>query len=167
MRILIYAFMAFLLFSCQDKSEDTGLHHNSPEVAELNRLVEQTNTQFGMRATDVSAAFSAPGNIEAYVGTTDKDETPFLKLIFNKPTTNGVTRAAIFTLELDEEIVFPDQIQNARVTYLKNQLLVEDLESGLSRAFFVDTGMETDLKLKMAAVDCISLAVEKGPSING
>ena len=160
-----------LFVSCEDPEQiASGTAFSSLETisnAAAAELVASTNRKSRDEPDDPLAAFQAAGTLEAYSGFDEETNTPFLRVALKENTKRGDKITAAFEVQLDEGIEFPEKIENGRVLYLKNQLIITDLSTNSTMNFFVDSGIGENATPQVPTVNSISLLLMRGKSLNG
>ena len=123
-------------------------------------LVDNYNYYLDEDAPEEERAFAAIGEVsQAYLE--DRGEEDRLSFVFKPAKKKSIPRR--ITVDVEEEIRFPEQIDRAKLVYLGEQLIVVDLESD----FFLHlTDGEDNLIPRLPYVECndLRLAMQNPPS---
>lgn len=125
-------------------------------------LVAQSNTKHGDTGKEPLASFKAEGLLEAYNGYDSEQEIPFVRITLKENTKEGFLKTAVFEVHLDDKIDFPELIKRGRVIYLRNQLIVTNLETNSTTSFYINDGMRANVTPSAPTIDGFSLILKRG-----
>lgn len=106
----------------------------------LKNLVEEYNKalfqRFGVNTPNIKKGFLAKGSLRSNL-IKDRNGQPSLVFLFQETNESGNIKNTKFDFGLDERIEFPEKIEKAQVTFIGNQLIINNFDSNEQINLFV------------------------------
>lgn len=160
------SFVFLLNISCSKETNNIEASLITEEVS--NELVTEYNqalfNKFGLVIPEIQKGFSTNGTLESELRQDGKDS--YLILMFREKGEDGsITKTTKFDFGLDQKIAFPKSIENAKIIFIGNQLIIKDIQSDFSMNFFVKTDAKTVNKVSsIKTIDGRYLGIESVPN---
>ena len=153
MKILLKTSLVLLLLigigvSCNETmlENETALEKANLTDTEINNLVKDYNKslfeKFGVNTPSIQKGKVYNGFLES--NTLEEAEGLFLAFLLTEIDKNGnETKITRFDFGLDNKIDFPNEIKNANVIFIGNQLIINDIDKNTWINLFVQNDDET------------------------
>ena len=137
-------------FAC---SEDLGLSSNDNLFSEDKAiaLISELNTH---AVLEIDKAFTVKTAIE--ITLEEEDNHKIWSLVFKKP---GTKEKYLVDLGLLDAFDMPTNIDNASITYLQDQIIIEDLNSDFELNFFIEKEESVDKVPEIGATNGLFLRI--------
>ncbi len=140
-----------LLLACNNSLQKFDKAKTFSET-EAKDLVSQLN---GHAIIEIDKAFTTTVAIKSVMEDEEDDDDKFWLITFKKEGTKDYT----IDLGIMNDFSIPNKIQNARVTYLRDQLILDDLDSDFLLNFYVENENSVNRTPYLNTIEVKSLGV--------
>ncbi|MBC6992638.1 hypothetical protein QWY85_02540 [Neolewinella lacunae] len=162
--LLCIPLFSLFLFACGGAKTLTSISSQYEPLAtgEVETLVSQANRGRPASPDDPNAAFQRNAVLESYRGFDEEQQSPFLRMAMKENQGGELVRTAIFEVQLDEAMDFPTHLENVKVVFLKNQLIIDDLAGKKVYYFHVNTTGKDEVIANLPVTNAIGIGLAKG-----